>query len=311
MKCIYCRTDSDFAARQRCGGCRGCGRPFAFEPKHDGGMTDLTFKLAIEAVSDGGRLAWTDDHLYYDVCRRVRRRRFLHRLLRRSLVSLDRVYFGLLLNQWVATHGPLAGRLERRAFEDGDRDPAASLPDAFDFEHLVISDDDSTADVLIVNGFHTELKCPVLSYRGYPSHVYDALISRLREQPPAKLVVVHNADPNGCGMARALAEDPRWFAGVELPEVIDAGLRPGDAPPFRGLYQRAAASGFDTGLPGISLAEAKWLGKYRLDLAAARPRVLMGTLGRVLRGETESQGTDTGPFWWFGDAWVDGDDDVG
>ena len=73
MKCIYCGTDSNMRAREA-GRCRGCGRPFAFEPKRDRGMTDLTFKLAIEAVSDGGRLVWTDDHLYYDVCRRVRRR---------------------------------------------------------------------------------------------------------------------------------------------------------------------------------------------------------------------------------------------
>lgn len=308
MKCIYCGTDSNMRAREA-GRCRGCGRPFAFEPKRDRGMTDLTFKLAIEAVSDGGRLVWTDDHLYYDVCRRVRRRRLLHRLLRRSLVSLDRSSFRLLLDRWIARHGPPDGRLERRAFEGHDPD-AVTLVDAFDFEHLVICDDDATADVLIVNGFHTELKCPVLSYRGYPSHVYDALISRLREQPPAKLVVVHDADPNGCGMARAIAEDPRWFAGVELPKVIDAGLRPGDAPHFRGLYE-PAASGFDTGLPGISLEEAKWLGRYRLDLAAARPRVLMGALGRVLRDETESRGTDAAPFWLFDDMWVGGDDDVG
>ena len=118
MKCIHCGTDSDYRARQAGGSCRACGRQFAFEPRRDRGLTDLTFKLAIEAVSDDGRLAWNDDHLYYDVCRRVRRRRILHRLLRRPMVSLDRSSFELLLGRWVDAHGPLVGRLEPRVFAE-------------------------------------------------------------------------------------------------------------------------------------------------------------------------------------------------
>ena len=97
MKCIRCGTDSDYKARQAGGACRNCGRTFAFEPRRDRGMTDLTFELAIEAVSDNGRLGWNDDHLYYEVCRRVRRRRMVHRVLRRPMVSLDPWQFELLL----------------------------------------------------------------------------------------------------------------------------------------------------------------------------------------------------------------------
>ena len=137
MKCAYCGTDSDYRARQASGNCRRCGRQFAFEPKRDRGLTDLTFKLAIEAVSDSGRLAWTDDHLYYDVCRRVRRRRILHRLLRRPMVSLDRPSFELLVGRWVDAHGPLVGRLERRTFADVA--PSDVVPaETFGFEQLVV-----------------------------------------------------------------------------------------------------------------------------------------------------------------------------
>jgi hypothetical protein len=306
VKCAYCGTDSDYRARQASGNCRRCGRQFAFEPKRDRGLTDLTIKLAIEAVSDSGRLAWTDDHLYYDVCRRARRRRIMHRLLRRPMVSLDRSSFELLLGRWIDAHGPPSGRLERKAFAE-DR-PAAVEPrvDAHGFEHLVICNDDAIADVLLVNGFHAEAKCPVLSYGGYPSHVYEALIPLLRERPPATVVVIHDADWEGCRLAGAIADDPRWFQGVDLPRVVDAGLRPGDTSRFRGLFQQAG-SGFDATSPGITPAEAKWLGRYRLELAAVRPRVLMGVLGRVLRGESESgNGDDAGP--WVGDA---GDDEVG
>jgi hypothetical protein len=309
VKCIHCGTDSDYKTRQAGGACRECGRKFTFEPKRDRGMTDLTFKLAIQAVSDDGRLAWNDDHLYYDVCRRFRRRRHMHRLLRRPMVSLDRPYFELLLGWWIEAHGPIVGRLERRVFAEVAPDAVAPRVEAYGFEQLVICDKDSIADVLLVNGFHAELKCPVLSLSGYPSHVYEPLLPRLRAQPPATVVVIHDADWDGCRLAGSIADDPRWFAGVEPPKVVDAGLRPGDAKRFRGLYQ-VAGSGFDTTSPGISSQEAKWLRDYRLELAAARPRVLMGVLGKVLRGEAEAGGADGGPLW-AGDAWGDGDDEVG
>jgi hypothetical protein len=304
VKCANCGTDSDYRARQAIGRCRRCGRRFAFEPKRDRGLTDFTFKLALEAVSDSGRLVWTDDHLYYDVCRRVRRRRILHRLRRRPSVSLDRSSFEFLLARWIDAHGPPSGRLERRAFAEDQRAAVEPRVDAYDFENLVICDDDAIADVLLVNGFHTEAKCPVLSYSGYPSHVYEALITLFRASPPATVVVIHDADWNGCRLAASIVDDTRWFAGVELPKVVDAGLRPGDGKRFRGLFQ-LAASGFDDP-GGVSPEEAKWLGKYRLELAAARPRVLMGRLAKVLRGETEAGSAGDG-----GDAWADGDDDVG
>jgi DNA-directed RNA polymerase subunit RPC12/RpoP len=306
VKCVSCGTDSDYQARKAGGACRVCGSRFVFEPKRDRGMTDLTFKLAIEAVSDGGRLAWTDDHLYYDVCRRARRRRILHRLLRRPFVSLDRSSFELLRGRWIDKHGPLVGRLQRRVFADVAPDAVAARVDAYGFEHLVVCHDDAIADVLLVNGFHAELKCPVLAYSGYPLHVYEPLIPLLRERPPATVVVIHDADREGCRLAGAIADDPRWFAGVELPKVVDAGLRPGDAARFRGLLHQAA-SGPDATSPGVLPAEAKWLRTYRLGLAAARPRVLMGVLGRVLRGEAEGGSTGV----WAGDAWGDGDDEVG
>ena len=308
MKCVHCGTDSDYKARRARGNCRECGRRFAFEPRRDRGLTDLTFKLAIEAVSDGGRLAWTKDHLYYDVCRRVRRRRLLHRLLRRPMVSIDRSSFELLLGRWIDAHGRLDGVLEPRVFAEVPAGAQAPRVEAFGFEQLVICDSDAIADVLLVNRFHAELRCPVLARSGYPAHVYEQLIPRLREQPPDTVVVVHDADWEGCRLAGEIAEDPRWFAGVELPSVTDAGLRPGDASRFRGLAQLATGGAEAIGA-SVTAAEAKWLRRYRLDLAVARPRVLMGVLAGVLRGETAATGGD-GP-WLAGDVWGDGDDEVG
>jgi hypothetical protein len=313
VRCIRCGNDSNYRARQD-GRCGVCGKRFVFEPRNDRRVTDLMFELALDAVSDQRRLGWTDDHLYHDVCRRVRRRRPLHRVLRRPFVSLDRFTFEQLLARWIDTHGPPPGRLQRRVFSEVAADAAPAGVESYGFEHLVICDDDSTADVLLVNGFHTDHKCPVLSYSGYPAHVYEPLIPVLRERPPATVVVVHDADWDGCALAGAIVRDPRWFAGVELPQVVDAGLRPGDAARFRGLVQ-VAGSRERAAAPDLPAAEARWLRTNRLALAAARPRVLMAVLARVLRG-----GLDVGaaaaaagaaaPIW-ADDVWGDGDDEVG
>ncbi len=303
------RTHSDYKARQAAGACRSCGRKFAFEPKRDRGMTDLTFKLAIEAVSDNGRLGWNDDHLYYDVCRRVRRRRMVHRLLRRPMVSLDRQSFELFLGRWIDAHGPMVGRLQRRVFAEIASDALATPVEAYGFEHLVVCDDDATVDMLLVNGFHAELKCPVLAYSGYPAHVYEPLLPLLRERPPATVVVIHSADADGCRLAGSIADGPGWFAGVELPRVVDAGLRP---------EMRSASAASSRWPAPATTPVARRLARGGEVARQVPPRAGSGSsagadgrLARVLRGETEGGGPDGAGVFWAGDAWADGDDEVG
>ena len=307
MKCAHCGTDSDFRARAATGACRVCGRRFVFEPRRDRNLTDLTFKLAIEGVSERGAYAWIDDQLYYDLCRRVRRRRLFHRLIRRPTPSLSRDEFELLFARWIDVHGVPEGRLRGRQFEraEGDVPPNA---DAYGFERLVVCESDAIVDVLLANGFHAEAKTPVLGFSGYPEHVHEALAPRLRENPPALVVTVHDASWEGCALSAALTQSPRWFAGVELPQLIDAGLRPADTRAYRGLYQRASSGRGSA--EGVRPDEAEWLTRYRLDLAVARPRVLAGVLLRILRGETDRDGD--GEAWpLVGGAWEDGDEEVG
>lgn len=71
MKCIACGKDSTFPERGD-GRCPGCHHMFAFEPRKGDRMSDAAFLHAIEAVSAGGKLRWTPDHLYYEICRRLR-----------------------------------------------------------------------------------------------------------------------------------------------------------------------------------------------------------------------------------------------
>ena len=73
MKCIRCQHDSKKKDRNN-RTCPQCGKPFAFEPTEGDPVTDMLFKNAIDRVSGGGRLRWGVEHLYYEVCRRRRKR---------------------------------------------------------------------------------------------------------------------------------------------------------------------------------------------------------------------------------------------
>ncbi len=79
MKCIHCSVDNKYpervASRQRC---KGCGHPFAFEPKTDAfQMNDQLFARTIKDVSADGTLAFTPRQLWYEVNRRLLARKTL------------------------------------------------------------------------------------------------------------------------------------------------------------------------------------------------------------------------------------------
>jgi hypothetical protein len=310
MKCIHCGGKTKYSDRRYSRRCSVCKREFAFEPREGGPLSDLGFKYAIDAVSDMGRLKWTDAHLYYDVARRVRRRRLIQRLLRRPLVSIGLGEFENMLERWISVHGQPPDRLAPRTFADGVRDDdlAREIED-YAFENLVVCDDDGIVDVLLANGFHVDNRCAVLSVSGYPDHAFEALMPLLRRHPPARVFAVHDADPEGCKLAARIADDPRWFAGVEAVEVIDAGLRPADATPFRGLFLEGSV--MSAAAENTSLEEREWLSKFHLELEAVRPRALLGVLANVVRHGIEARqdgAKDRGP-WGTDGPWAFRDDD--
>jgi len=73
MKCIRCGRDSRERERKQ-GRCPGCGGEFALDPNHGDPFNDAGFAGAIAAVSGDGRLKWRPLDLYYELCRRRRRR---------------------------------------------------------------------------------------------------------------------------------------------------------------------------------------------------------------------------------------------
>ena len=69
MKCLGCGTDSKKKERAD-GKCPKCHRKFVFDPAGGDKLTDTAFAHAIDGVSGGGKLKFTADNLYYEVCRR-------------------------------------------------------------------------------------------------------------------------------------------------------------------------------------------------------------------------------------------------
>jgi len=77
MKCIHCGADSKLKERPD-GKCKDCKRSFAFnlpaqDPYH---ITDGAFLAAIKAVSTNGEHWFTERQLWYELNRRVLRKRF-------------------------------------------------------------------------------------------------------------------------------------------------------------------------------------------------------------------------------------------
>lgn len=73
MKCSRCGHDSKY--RERPGRiCPQCKKAFAFEPRESDPVTDMLFKNAIAAVAAQGQVRFGVEHLYYEVCRRKRRK---------------------------------------------------------------------------------------------------------------------------------------------------------------------------------------------------------------------------------------------
>src|SRR5215475_12776204 len=73
VKCSRCEHDSKY--RERSGRiCPQCKKAFAFEPRESDPVTDMLFKNAITAVSAQGEVRFGVEHLYYEVCRRTRRK---------------------------------------------------------------------------------------------------------------------------------------------------------------------------------------------------------------------------------------------
>lgn len=163
----------------------------------------------------------------------------------------------------------------------------------YSFDRVVICDRARTVDLLIANNFHFENNCAVLSIDGYPEEPFATVKAMIMRNPRLQVFVVHDATADGCRLAHHLAYSPDWFAGRT--RVIDLGLRPRHAEPYRGLW-RAAGAGTIAAEPGIDAKEAQWLSQHELEIAALRPEFVLKRLfnGFTAHANDTASGSDSG-----------------
>ncbi|HWP43134.1 MAG TPA: hypothetical protein VNO14_07870, partial [Blastocatellia bacterium] len=327
MKCIHCGYDSRYKERSY-GRCPKCRKQFAFEPREGALLTDGAFKAAIDAVSSHGRIKWGVEHLYYEVCRRYRRKKnppkscigvgiaaiFILFLISLAASSGVPAFFGLIIAGGLAylflKRREKTVILKQEKFnemwsqwvrvhgtppgliirQDKPARPRRAEPDLADysFDRAVICDRARTVDLLLANNFHFENNCAVLAISGYPRGPFETVRAMLKRNPRLQVFVLHDASVEGCKTAYHLVNDPNWFKGHT--NIIEVGLRPGHAEPFAGLL---IASERGPVLPGegITTEEAEWLSKYALELAAIRPEQVLKRLFRAInrKNEVESE----------------------
>ena len=317
MKCVHCQTDSKYKDRSS-GRCPSCGKAFAFEPKQGDPFTDMAFQSAIDAVSAKGAVRWGVEHLYYEVCRRRRGKRFpwkvcvalviallvllnwtnaapplfvlvpavpvIWLLIRRldrltPTVQLERAEFDRLWQKWVSANGNPKGLIVRKTQPRSTTPQERDIGD-YSFDRAVICDRARTVDLLIANNFHFENNCAVLSVRGYPEGPFETVRTMLKRNPKLQVFALHDASITGCRLANTLADDPAWFKGQVT--VTDVGLRPRHAAPFHGLLLPAAGAAVVVHGTGIDASEVAFLTAYVLELAAIRPEQILKRLFRAI-----------------------------
>ncbi|MCC7370321.1 MAG: hypothetical protein IT306_17990 [Chloroflexi bacterium] len=338
MRCVRCGHDSKKKDRSN-KACPACKGRFAFEPQDGAKLTDLAFLHAIERVSGQGKVRWTADHLYYEVCRRLRPRalrmptpgewigvgvlvvilgvvfafsrwaglfilvvaglgalgsgvRWL-RGRRRLTPPLTREQFAPMLHTWVQAHGTPPGLIERPALPSPSRPRRQLEADIGDysFDRAVICDRPETVDLLLANNFHFENNCAILTADGYPPAPFETVRAMLKRNPKLRVFALHDATVDGCQLAHRLSNDPSWFLG-QAP-VVDVGLRPGQAGPFRGVWLATPQAAVLT-QEGISEREAEWLRQYSLELAAIRPDQVLKRLFRAMNRQPDEDDDDEG-----------------
>lgn len=201
--------------------------------------------------------------------------------------------------RWEAIRGAPQGVIVRRTTPPEPRTVESDVAD-YSFDRAVICDRARTADLLIANDFHFENNCAILAVDGYPAGLFETIRGMLRRNPKLKVYALHDASVEGCQLAQRLATDPEWFGGG-VP-VIDVGLRPSQARRLFGNWQRGS-KGKVKACDAISPREAKWLGKYRSEIAAITPDQLIKRLFRAMSQDIDTSRSDVRVIY-LSDRWL-------
>jgi hypothetical protein len=339
MKCLRCGNDSKY--KERTGGrCPQCHREFAFEPQSGGLMTDAAFQGAIDAVSAQGRIRWGVEHLYYEVCRRYRRKK----MPPAGCIWVCAVIAAIALIIALVGASILAGAVAILA-------GVGALAVYFHRQQKTVSVPDwqfngmwdrwlkvhGTPPGLIVRQEQPAVRSrPVEPDLGDYSFDRAVICDRART---VDLLLANNFHfENNCAVLSIggyphgpfetvrlmLKRNPRLqvfvlhdasvagcktaFHLVNDPnwfprhtKIVDVGLRPSHAKPFNGLLMESGRGPIPPG-EGITQEEAVWLSQYTLDLAAIKPEQVLKRLFRAINRKNQIESGPGGSSGSSGDS---------
>lgn len=95
----------------------------------------------------------------------------------------------------------------------------------YSFDRVVVCDNNAIAHFLVMNNFHFEHNCAIISIQGYPESIFGTLLEMLKRNPDLKVYAFHDATPFGVSLSYQLRTDPQWFGGTNI-NVYDLGLLP-------------------------------------------------------------------------------------
>ncbi|MCU0242223.1 MAG: hypothetical protein MUF51_07350 [Vicinamibacteria bacterium] len=336
MICIRCGRDSK--ARERLSGkCPQCHGQFAFDRGDT--FTDKAFQSAVDAVSAEGHVRWHKEHLFYELCRRRRKKigrmplgcavfaalaALLLFVIAISSSSVAPFVFAVLLAAaaiaaWINSRAQTAA-IDQKQFEkwwlrfNSVHGQPKSL--IVRREAPPVKKRPAEAD-LADYSFDRAVICDRAA-------TVDLLLANNFHFENNCAVLSHTGYPAGpFEMVRTmLKRNPRLHVFAlhdATPEgcrmayrlahdpawfhghvpVTDVGLRPRHAGPFRGLYLNAQPGSVHAG-GGLTGDEAQWLSRYRLELFAIRPEQILKRLFRALNRKSDQD--DDQSVWTSGDS---------
>mgnify|MGYP001102262843 CR=1 FL=1 len=154
-------------------------------------------------------------------------------------------------------------------------------PDLYDYglAYALVCQDASIARMLRANFLHMEMSCAILSLEE-ASPLPDALVAMLMRAPTPRILLLHDASPEGLRFAAdaaGLLDLPRGF------QVRALGLTPMHAL-RRHLFTIRRSEPSEDLPASLNLMERAWLrAGYCAEVAALRPVTLLRTLLRVVR----------------------------
>lgn len=228
-------------------------------------------------------------------------------------VKLTDEQFDALYARWQSVHGAPPGLFTSKPLHVAPREPRAQgLADdlrdeisQYSFDRAVITDTSETADLLLMNDFHFENNCAVLSVDGHPAHAFATVRKMLRNNPKIEVFALHGCTPEGCELAWTLRQDPAWFKDVG--QVYDVALRPAQARKMKASWLPGRLQVAEH--PALTEKERDFLRENTIELAAIRPEQLVKRLFRAMTlvtgpGATSGGGTTSsdGSVVWTTDA---------